>query len=241
MISTRGCGRRAGPRRRRGEVDGVREGGRLVAEIGARDHCPGGNRGREMHLLGHAHQADADRGDNGPGAADADRHERADDAGGNIKIVRAEHGHRVVDHGHERAAHRPGADQGADGEEDKDRRQGGGDAGDHRARGCSSRRGRSSRRCRRPGSRPGSGPPDWGRRPRPRRTKESSPRAGRSAPRWRPPSWSGRALSAVASARGRSCVSRHSSSAHPVSSRMSSPKVSPIGEPPSISGTARRR
>ncbi len=111
-----------------GEIGRVGERRRLVAEIGARDHRAGGDGRVEPHVDGDAHEADADRADDRPRAADAGRDDAADRAGGQVEVVRAEQLQPVVDHRHQRAAHRPGADQRADGEQDEDRADARGDA-----------------------------------------------------------------------------------------------------------------
>ena len=59
--------------------------------------------------------------DHRPRAADADRDDRADHRRGHVEVVGMEQLQPVVDHRDERAAHRPGADQRADGEQDEHR------------------------------------------------------------------------------------------------------------------------
>ena len=119
-----------GPGGGAGEVGGAGERRELVAEIGAGDHRAGGDGGIEPHLAGHPHQADAEGAGDGPGAADRHGDHEADQAGGRVEVVGAEELQPVVDHGDQRAAERPGADQCSDRQQDEDRRQPGGDARD---------------------------------------------------------------------------------------------------------------
>ena len=166
-----------------GEVGGAGERRELVAEVGAGDDRAGGDRRVEPHLAGDAHQADAEGAGDGPGAADRDGDDEADQAGGRVEVVGAEQLQPVVDHGDQRAAERPGADQRADRQQDEDRRQPGGDAGDRRVAQVVDRmavppgdgdRQRSSRRPAPPGSAP---------RRRRRRRGRTTGRAARPAPR----------------------------------------------------------
>ena len=166
-----------------GEVGGVGERRGLVAEVGAGDDRAGGDRGIEAHLLRDAHQADADGAGDGPGAADRHRDHGADQAGGHVEVVGAEQLQPVVDHRDQRAAERPGPDQRADREQDEDRRQAGGDAGDGGVAQLLDRMAvppgdRRSRRARRTPAPPGSGPPR-----RRRRRGRTTARAARPAPR----------------------------------------------------------
>ena len=89
------------------EIGGIRQRRGRVAEIGAGNHGRRSDRGIHLHVLGDAHQADADRAHRRPGAADAGRNDGADDGGGHIKIVRAENLQSVIDHRHQRAAYAP--------------------------------------------------------------------------------------------------------------------------------------
>ncbi len=65
-----------------GEVGRVRERRGRVAEVGAGDDRAGGDRRVQVHVHRDPHEADADRADRRPGAADAERDHGADRAGG---------------------------------------------------------------------------------------------------------------------------------------------------------------
>jgi hypothetical protein len=113
-----------------GEVGrvGERRGG--IAEIGPGDHGGGGDRRVQSHVLGDPHEAEADRADRRPRAADAGRHRGADHERRHVEVIRAEQLQPVIDHRHEGAAQGPCADQCAYGEEDEDGADTGAHAGD---------------------------------------------------------------------------------------------------------------
>jgi hypothetical protein len=68
-VHARSCGRQVGR---------IGQRRRLVAEVGARDHGAGSHGGVDLHAERDAHEADADRADHRPRAADAEREQRTD-------------------------------------------------------------------------------------------------------------------------------------------------------------------
>ena len=94
--------------------------------------APGRDGGTQFHVHGDADQPDADRRGHGPRAADAEGNDGAEERRRHVEIVRAQDLQAVVDHRHQRAAHRPGARQRADREQDEDRADTGRDARDRR-------------------------------------------------------------------------------------------------------------
>ena len=105
----------------------VRQRGNLVAEVSAGDDGAGDHPVGEALGPADAQEGDADGGNRSPRAAGHHRNHGADDAGGQEEHLGADDLDAVVDEGRDHTAHRPGARNPADEEEDE---RGAGDVGE---------------------------------------------------------------------------------------------------------------
>ena len=101
-----------------GQVGGVGQGGELVAAAGAGEDHAGHQTRMQAHGLTDGHKRDAKRRHHGPGGAQGDAHNGAEDAGQGKEHPGGDALEAVVDHGGNGAAPLEGADEAAHAEDD---------------------------------------------------------------------------------------------------------------------------